>query len=40
MLAREILPVTDYYRSTGLLAEIEGLGTQAEVSARVEAALP
>jgi adenylate kinase len=40
VLAREILPVTDYYRSTGLLAEIQGLGTQAEVFSRVEAALP
>jgi adenylate kinase len=40
VLAREILPVTEYYRSTGLLAEIQGLGSQAEVAARVEAALP
>jgi adenylate kinase len=39
VLAREIAPVTDYYRATGLLAEIPGLGSQPEVFARVEAAL-
>jgi adenylate kinase len=39
VLAREIGPVTEYYRSTGLLGEIPGLGTQAEVFSRVEAAL-
>jgi adenylate kinase len=39
VLAREIAPVTDYYRSTGLLADIAGLGSQAEVRSRIEAAL-
>lgn len=39
VLAREIAPVTEYYRSTGLLADIAGLGSQAEVFSRVEAAL-
>lgn len=39
ILAREIAPVTDYYRTTGLLADIPGLGSQAEVFSRVEAAL-
>jgi len=39
VLAREIEPVTGYYRSTGLLADIAGLGSQAEVFGRIEAAL-
>jgi len=39
VLAREIAPLTEYYRSTGRLADIAGLGSQAEVFSRVEAAL-
>jgi adenylate kinase len=39
VLAQEIAPVTEYYRATGLLAEIPGLGSQSEVLARIEAAL-
>jgi adenylate kinase len=39
VLAREIAPVTEYYRSTKLLADIPGLGSQAEVFSRLEAAL-
>jgi adenylate kinase len=38
-LAREVAPLTDYYRATGRLADIPGLGSQAEVFSRVEAAL-
>ncbi|HWP64540.1 MAG TPA: adenylate kinase [Candidatus Limnocylindria bacterium] len=39
VLARETAPVVDYYRSTGLLVDIAGTGSQAEVFSRVEAAL-
>jgi adenylate kinase len=39
VLAGEIAPVTEYYRATGLLADIAGLGSQAEVASRIEAAL-
>lgn len=40
VLAREIAPVTEYYRATGLLSEIAGLGTQAQVFSRITTALP
>jgi adenylate kinase len=39
ILAKEIAPVTAYYRATGLLAEIAGTGSQSDVSARIKAAL-
>ena len=39
VLARETAPVVDYYRKAGLLAEIVGTGSQAEVFSRIEAAL-
>jgi adenylate kinase family enzyme len=39
VLARETAPVVDYYRQTGLLSDITGTGSQAEVFSRLEAAL-
>jgi adenylate kinase len=39
VLARETAPVVDYYRKSGLLADITGTGSQAEVYSRIEAAL-
>jgi adenylate kinase len=39
VLARETAPVVEYYRKTGLLSDIAGTGSQAEVFSRVEAAL-
>lgn len=39
VLAREIAPVAEYYRTAGLLAEIPGVGSQREVSSRIGAAL-
>ena len=38
-MARETAPVVDYYRKAGLVADIAGMGSQAEVFSRVEAAL-
>lgn len=39
VLARETAPVVDYYRKSGLLSDIAGTGSQAEVFSRLEAAL-
>jgi adenylate kinase len=39
-LAKEVLPVADYYRSAGLLHRIDGDGTRDEVFRRILASLP
>jgi adenylate kinase len=39
-LAKEVAPVTDYYRRAGLLRSIEGTGSRDEVSRRIRASLP
>jgi adenylate kinase len=38
-MAKETAPVIDYYRAAKLLRRIDGRGTEAEVSARIESAL-
>lgn len=39
-MARQDAPVIDYYRGAGLLRSIDGLGSEDEVFARIEAVLP
>ena len=37
--ARQTAPVLDHYRAAGVLREVDGVGTPAEVSGRIEAVL-
>jgi len=39
-LAKEVAPVTDYYRRAGLLRRVEGTGSRDEVLRRITAGLP
>jgi adenylate kinase len=38
--AREVAPVEEYYRATGLLRPVQGTGTQDDVFGRIRASLP
>jgi len=39
-LAKEVAPVADYYRRTGLLRTVDGMGSRDEVLHRITASLP